>query len=419
VATLWECIQRSAGEGCGNRFCVKAIDKRRFKTKTDRDTATREISFYRWLSRKGPNTTITSIPKCYDCLEDKNHYYLVLEYEAGGNNLGMLLRDNGPLSESQMQLLAVSLLQSLLNLHDRSICHNDLHLENVLIRGIQTLDDILAMTKIETQQSVVKFCDLGRALCVTHQKIENGPSSQSTHVLSPIRHSSLYYMAPEVLGGMPPGLASDMWSVGVILFACFSGEYPFQCDPQQASVVKRAHLKRQIRQGDYAFSPPQWQQVSRSAKQFVSSLLHVDPVVRMTCREALLHPWIAHVGNVVQPTALKKSRSRRSVSSELSGKPSMPSVSELSTHTLMSDGSVSTTSSSQVTMGSGHKKSKSLVGRLWGKIKIKHRSTKSENDMSTIASSTLSSSLSQRQLFTPPVQQDVVEQQAAKAEKSL
>ncbi|KAL3904609.1 MAG: hypothetical protein SGILL_010000, partial [Bacillariaceae sp.] len=276
LSTLWECIQRSSGD----RFCVKCIDKRRFKTKTDRDTAIREVSIYRTLSRKGPNTAITSIPKCYDCLEDKNHYYLVLEYEAGGNNLGMMVRDNGPLSESQMQVLTVSLLQSLSNLHIKGICHNDLHVENVLIRGIQSLDEILGMTKVNTQRSVVKFCDLGRALDVSHRKSDSSTSSQSSASSQQhhIRHSSLYYMAPEVLGGASPGLASDMWSIGVVLYVCFSGEYPFQCDPSQSSVIKRAHLKRQIKQGDYSFSSPQWREVSRSAKQFVSSLLQIDPV---------------------------------------------------------------------------------------------------------------------------------------------
>jgi serine/threonine protein kinase len=36
----------------------------------------------------------------------------------------------------------------------------------------------------------------------------------------------------------------------------------------------------------------QWEQISESAKDLVSSLLCLDPNKRITVKEALAHPWI-------------------------------------------------------------------------------------------------------------------------------
>jgi serine/threonine protein kinase len=353
---------------------VKAIDKRRFKTKADKDTALREMSMYRWLFSN--SKSISCIPQLHDMLEDQTHYYIVQEYEAGGGNLGSVLRDHGPLSEAQMRLLTRSLLEAVSKLHAQSICHNDLHLENVLIRGIGSINEVLAATAGNCR-NMIKLCDLGRALCVSHQ-----PASEDS--VHHIRHSSLYYVAPEVLSGKSPGLASDMWSIGVILYVCFCGHLPFHCDPQLDSTAQRTQLKKQICLAEYSFpnSNRYWAKVSRSVKQFISSLLHPDPVVRMTCHEALSHPWIAPAIGEFAKTP-RKSSIRRKAGNESPNHLNVELAQACEIHPLKVENPPAELTS--------HSK-KSLVYRLWGKMKQKkHRATKSETDISTTASSALSS----------------------------
>jgi serine/threonine protein kinase len=327
--------------------------------------AIREISMYRFLFSNSKG--ISSIPKLYDVLEDQTHYYIVQEYEAGGGNLGLLLRDHGPLSEAQMRVFTRSLIENVAKLHARSICHNDLRLENVLIRGVGSINEVLTGINGSCSRNMIKLCDLGRALFVSHQNSDEN-----------IRHSSLYYSAPEILFGTPPGLASDMWSIGIILYVCFCGKLPFRSDPQQSTSIKRDRLKKQICQVDYSFSDCNlyWANVSRGAKQFISSLLHPDPVVRMTCHEALSHPWLApNIDRIVTPT--RKSSFRKKTGNQLNVQ--LPEVKL--THPLMTERD-----------SANDLCKKSLVHRLWGKIKHKkHRVTRSETDLSTTASSTFSS----------------------------
>lgn len=43
--------------------------------------------------------------------------------------------------------------------------------------------------------------------------------------------------------------------------------------------------------GDFEFDSPYWDDISDSAKEFISKLMCVDVEKRYTCRQALAHPW--------------------------------------------------------------------------------------------------------------------------------
>ena len=72
-------------------------------------------------------------------------------------------------------------------------------------------------------------------------------------------------MAPEVLAGLPYGLAADVWSLGVILFTLLCGRHPFACDDE-------ADEEAAVRGGHLSFADPNWAEVSEAAKVRVSSL---------------------------------------------------------------------------------------------------------------------------------------------------
>ncbi|KAG8132024.1 hypothetical protein E2320_009905, partial [Naja naja] len=51
-------------------------------------------------------------------------------------------------------------------------------------------------------------------------------------------------------------------------------------------------LFEKIREGYFEFDSPFWDDISESAKDFISHLLEKDPNKRFTCDKALRHPWI-------------------------------------------------------------------------------------------------------------------------------
>jgi serine/threonine protein kinase len=75
-----------------------------------------------------------------------------------------------------------------------------------------------------------------------------------------------------------------MWSLGVILYTMLVGYQPF-------NEQRGKNLYTQIKTADYDFNPKFWSEVSEEAKDLIRSLLVVDPKVRCTADEALVHPW--------------------------------------------------------------------------------------------------------------------------------
>jgi len=96
------------------------------------------------------------------------------------------------------------------------------------------------------------------------------------------------YVAPEVLKG---GYTSqcDMWSLGVVAFILLSGGMPFN--------GKQGDARRKIMQGSYNMREEKWAPVSQQGRNFVRSLLDMDPARRLTAQTALMHPWIARIGS--------------------------------------------------------------------------------------------------------------------------
>lgn len=93
------------------------------------------------------------------------------------------------------------------------------------------------------------------------------------------------YVAPEILEGTPYDVPVDMWSLGVIVYILLGGYPPFIEQNQR-------ELFRKIRKGQYEFHEEYWGQVSKNAKDLISSLLCVDHKKRLTADDALRNQWI-------------------------------------------------------------------------------------------------------------------------------
>ena len=96
-------------------------------------------------------------------------------------------------------------------LHSRNYIHCDIKLENVMLKEVVGDDS--------TERITAKLADFG--LAQREAEAQRGGKTGGT----------LGYLAPEVVAGQPCSTASDIWSLGCLLYAVLTLSLPFS--PQQ------------------------------------------------------------------------------------------------------------------------------------------------------------------------------------------
>ena len=96
-------------------------------------------------------------------------------------------------------------------LHERSILHRDICLENLVVGDP------------EIGFSSLKLIDMGSSC-----RFVNGHSVKEA--LDGDVYGTHEFVAPEVLGEQRYSEASDIWSIGVVAFTLLSGQLPFYDD---------------------------------------------------------------------------------------------------------------------------------------------------------------------------------------------
>lgn len=146
------------------------------------------------------------------------------------------------------------------HVHSKGFAHRDLKLENILL---DTAD-------VETCN--VKLIDFGLAA-----------RAAPAGTLLNERCGSEEYAAPEVLQGLPyDGCKADVWSFGVVAFACLAGSLPFNHGLSDSSELQSLICKGK-------FTPPPW--LSQAAKDFIGCLLRVPPDDRPTTAQLMEHDF--------------------------------------------------------------------------------------------------------------------------------
>ena len=254
---MWECVQKVTGA----RFVAKIISKRNLSQR-DEDTVYQEIAILAEIKGESPH-----LSNMIEVFDEDTRFYIIMDYAEGGDILTTLVHKR-KLSEMEAKMLAKSLLQGLVSLHLRRICHRNLKPENIILKS-------------EREMSTGVITDFGMAARVLRDA--DGDSLNLTE-----RCGTAMFMAPEVIAQIPYDTQADMWSFGVLIFLVLTGVHPFEDTHRQALYLK-------ICKNEYSFHPEEWSGVSKNAKRFVANLLHTDPEVRMTADECLLHPWLAEL----------------------------------------------------------------------------------------------------------------------------
>lgn len=271
----------------GTFVAVKCIDKRGIRGKEE--SLENEIKVLKRLQNLAADHEIEkgsfqdthtglkhpNIVQLEEVYEDKTHVYLIMELVTGGELFDRIV-EKGNYTERDASLLIKQILEAVGFMHDKGVVHRDLKPENLLFCS-------------PAEDAKIMISDFGLS-----KTEESGAMATACGTPG--------YVAPEVLAQQPYGKEVDIWSIGVITYILLCGYPPFYDEND-------SELFRQILRAEYEFDSPYWDEISDSAKQFIRLLMCKDPKKRLTCQEALRHPWIC--GNTAKTTDIYASVSEK------------------------------------------------------------------------------------------------------------
>lgn len=136
----------------------------------------------------------------YDVIEDDDGQYIVMEY-VEGTTLKDILKNYKIEPKAALQI-TMQLASALQQAHNRNIIHCDIKSQNILM----------------SENMIPKIADFGIAKMVSGQ----------TMVFTGNVMGSVHYISPEQASGEQVTFASDIYSLGIVLYEMLTGKVPFQ-----------------------------------------------------------------------------------------------------------------------------------------------------------------------------------------------
>ncbi|MET8537769.1 protein kinase [Streptomyces sp. NPDC005065] len=151
-----------------------------------------------WAAARVEHRSVVTV---YDVAMEEGRPWIVMEL-VRGQSLADLLRAEGPLTAQRAASIGGEVLAALRAAHEAGVLHRDVKPANVLI----------------AKDGRVVLTDFGIAV------VEGSTALTMTGEVV----GSPEFLAPERALGKRPGLASDLWSLGVLLYASVEGSSPFR-----------------------------------------------------------------------------------------------------------------------------------------------------------------------------------------------
>ncbi len=246
-AEVYKCTSVS-----GQHYACKVVEKQSYNYQR----IMKEISIH---SHMRPSRHVARL---VDTCEDTRSYVMVMELcEEGHVNIN---RVHG---EDETKRVIKNTLEGLVDIHSRGVVHKDIKHANLMLHP-----------------DGVKIVDFGASVYLDTIK---------DSMVCPDIRGTPWYMSPEVFE-YQCSYATDVWSVGVLAYHMMSGKFPFD-DRGNSTNPSMNRIIRSIMQDTPLFEDSVWEDVSKTAVEFIMECLAKPPQERPTAADCLKHPWFANM----------------------------------------------------------------------------------------------------------------------------
>ncbi|MGH9458663.1 MAG: serine/threonine-protein kinase [Thermoanaerobaculia bacterium] len=194
--------------------------------------------------RVGRQVSHPNVCRLFDIIEADGEQFIAMEH-VDGEDLASLLRRIGRLPGDKAMEIARGICAGLAAAHDRGFVHRDLKPANIMIDG----------------RGVARVMDFGLA------SASSSPEEQPAEIAG-----TPSYMAPEQLAGRPAGIATDIYSLGLVLYEMFTGRRLF--DAATLEAVRSQHGTTKTRPGSIV------PDLDPSVERVILRCLEEDPAMR-------------------------------------------------------------------------------------------------------------------------------------------
>lgn len=197
--------------GLGRFVAIKVLHR----SLTDDETF---LTRFEKEAHSAANLSHPNIVTVHDIRQHEDLHYIVMEY-VEGQTLKQIIRDHNAqgflLPISRALDFAIQICAGIGYAHRAQIVHCDVKPHNMLVAR----DDRLKVT------------DFGIARAM----------SEATTSAAEMVWGTPQYFSPEQATGDPPTPASDVYSIGVIMYEMLTGQLPFQAENHTALALKHVH----------------------------------------------------------------------------------------------------------------------------------------------------------------------------------
>ena len=208
IGHRYRILETIGAGGMANVYlAVNLTNRRQVAIKVLKEEFINDAEFLRRFEREAKaalHLSHDNIVRAYGVGEADGLPYIVLEY-IEGQTLKQIIAENGPMPPRLAVSMGLQVLDALTAAHSAGIIHRDVKPQNVIV----------------TPEGKCMLTDFGIA--------RDAASSTITFAGSTIL-GSVHYLSPEQAQGKPVTQASDLYSVGVLLYELLTGQVPFSGD---------------------------------------------------------------------------------------------------------------------------------------------------------------------------------------------